>query len=113
MSELAKKIIGIHVEDVTRPNLPPLVRWLQFQCRYGALSEAVERFCAGQSEPLDPALVVVEQVNADCIRCVIPVRVIDHESPHPFSAEVRFLLNPATSLSERVAVVDESARGGS
>ena len=78
-----------------------------------ALSEAVDRFCAGQSEPLDPALVVDEQVNADCIRCVIPVRVIDHESPHPFSAEVRFLLHPATRLSERVAAVDECARGGS
>src|SRR5216683_3847041 len=98
-SNLVKKVEGTLIEDQTCANIPPLVRWVQFQCRYGVLREAVQKFCAEQSEPLNPALLVVECVSADGLVCTIPCRCLDHETRSPFSAEVKFKLDPVTGAS--------------
>jgi hypothetical protein len=101
-SAVAKKVAGTYIEDEVG-NLPPVYRWAMQQCRHGSLADYVQHFCSSQTEQLDPLLVQVENVTSEHIRCRIPCRLYDHESVHPYSSEVLFLLDPATGTASRLA----------
>lgn len=94
-SEAAKRVAGTFILDDTKPQ-PPVLQWLREQARHGLLASAVQRFCAAQPEMLDPSLVQIESVTAECVHCRIPCRLYDHESASPFPSEVRFRLDPLT-----------------
>lgn len=102
-SESAKRVAGTYIADEQAP-ASPVLSWLRQQARRGVLAESVRKFCADQPEQLDPELVQIEGVDCDCIQCRIPMRIFDHESPHTFGVEARFLLNPATGASRRMNV---------
>lgn len=97
----AKKVAGTLVEDQSLRQ-EAVLAWVQKQCRTGSLRQFVNQFSEGQSEILDPGLVLVESVKNDQIECCIPCRVADHESRSTFLQEVRFILNPVTGETKRV-----------
>lgn len=99
-SEIAKKAAGTFVAD-SLPLLPNVRAWLTQECRAGALASAVRNFCEGQSELLDPSLVLVEGVTSDCIQCRIPSRQYDSEATSPFDMDVCFTLDPQKGLCRR------------
>jgi hypothetical protein len=94
-SPLAKKAAGTFIQD-SADKLPPTLAWATFEARQGTLQRTVQQFCAAQPELLNPALVLVEKLSADCMHCCIPCRCADHESPSTFPVDVRFRLNPRT-----------------
>lgn len=103
MSPTAKRITGTYVAE-EKPQRPPVAEWLQQQLRV-RFGRALEKFAAAQPEPIDLALVQLEEVRPDCLVCRVPCYVTDHESRHPFLSEVAFELNPLTGAVLR--------RGGS
>lgn len=100
-SNTAKRAAGTYIADDFW-NLPTTLAWMTSECRQGALSPAVKKFCEVQTEPLDQALVIVEAVTGDCIHCRIPCRCYDHESEGTFEAEVKFTLDPQTGSCQRL-----------
>lgn len=100
-SEIAKKVAGTFIADSLVTMDQGVLLWATGQCRSGDLSEAVSQFCTAQDEMLDPTLVVVESVSAECIHCRVPTKIYDHESTHTSLAEVRFKLNPANKSCTR------------
>jgi hypothetical protein len=100
-TELAKKVAGTFVPDESM-KLGRTLAWATEECRIGRLGEHVKKFCDSQSELLDPALVLVEQVGADCLHCRIPCRCCDHESAKTFPLDVRFSLDPSSGKTLRL-----------
>lgn len=101
-SKLVQRLAGTWVEY--KLPMQPVLLWATYQCRHGALREAVQKFCAEQSEPLNPALTIVEALTPTELRCCVPCRCADHESNHTFEAEVRFTLDPVSGASRRHAL---------
>lgn len=97
----AKKVAGTLVEDQALQQ-DAVLAWVQKECRSGSLRQIINQFAEGQTEILDPGLVLVETVKGDQIGCCIPCRVADHESRSTFLQEVRFTLNPVTGETKRV-----------
>src|SRR5512137_1607941 len=100
-SPVAKRITGTYILDALRP-LTSLSAWAQNECRAGSLRGLVEDFAAAQEEPLDVGLLLVEKVESDGILARIPCKMRDHESPHPFMAEVWLKINPLVREAVRV-----------
>lgn len=100
MSEITKRIAGTYISD-SKHKRPPIVAWLEFHCRSGTLKNTVRKFAALQEEPCEPDKVVVELVEADGITCRLPAVAFDHESTHPFRADVTFKINPLTGETKR------------
>ena len=94
-SIIAKKAAGTYIADSVG-SLPTVLAWLTQQCRQGVLSSQVNRFCEAQQEMLEPALLIVESIDSECIQCKIPCRCYDHESAGTFAVDIRFALNPQT-----------------
>ena len=101
MSEVTQRIAGTYISDSDH-HRPPIVAWLEFHCRYGALKNTVEKFAAAQQEQCEPRKVIVEAVEPDGIACRLPAVAFDHEDTHPFRADVAFKLNPLTGETKRV-----------
>lgn len=101
MSPTAKKLTGMYIADSLRP-VTSLTAWAQEECRTGSLRHLVERFAEAQDEPLDPSLLLVEKVDEKGILARIPCKVLDHESKHPFVAEVWLRINPLVREVVRV-----------
>jgi hypothetical protein len=99
-SPLAKKLVGVFIPD-DPVSAPPVVSWVQEECRKGSLQCVVEEFAKAQVEPLDVGLVRVESMDDKGINCVIPCRMFDTESPSAFQTEVRFRIDPADRTAQR------------
>jgi hypothetical protein len=100
MSDTAKRVAGTYIADETTAK-PPLMAWLQEQCRSGSLSVYIKKFTEAQEERLDPALVIVESVNENGVACRIPCAVADHEDTRTFRLDVRFTLDPVSGQALR------------
>lgn len=100
-SETVRKIAGTFIED-DKSSKPPLLDWIQAECRHGCFRRAVEEAVKHHPEPLRPDLVLVESVDPDKIKLKIPCRVADHEGSSTFAMEVEFHLNPVTHCVNRV-----------
>jgi hypothetical protein len=100
-SEIVLQITGAYIEDDLSPK-PPLLVWVQAECRNGCFRKTVEECVKKQPEPLRPDLVLVEKVDADKITLRVPGRVNDHESPSTVDMDVRFELNPVTLAVNRI-----------
>ena len=100
-SELARQIAGTSIADDTTPK-PPLVLWIQAECRAGCFKEALEEAAKGQVEPLRVDLALVEKVEMDKVTIMLPGRHADHESPSMFDLEARFELDPLSLAVRRV-----------
>lgn len=100
-SNTAKRAAGTHVADDFW-TLPTTLAWMTSECRRGALSPAVKKFCEVQLESLDQSLVIVETVTGERIHCRIPCRCYDHESSGTFEAEVKFTLDPQSGSCQRL-----------
>ena len=100
-SAVAKLAAGTFVPDAA-PCLPSVLAWLTEECRRGILAMAVKKFCEAQVEMVEPALVLVDSITADCIHCRIPCRCSDHESAGTFDFDVRFVLDPRSGVCRRV-----------
>lgn len=100
-SPVAKKLTGTYIADNLRP-LTSLAAWAQEECRSGSLRVLVERFAQTQAEPLDVGLLLVERVDDKGILARIPCKILDHESDHPFAAEVWLRINPLVREVVRV-----------
>lgn len=100
-SETAKRVAGTHVVDSVK-KLKTTLQWATKECRHGSLSGAVVRFCEFQQEILEPGLVLVESIDHDRLRCRIPCKLSDCESPSTFDFEVTFTLDPLTGDCRRV-----------
>jgi hypothetical protein len=94
MSSTAQRLMGTYLAE-EKPQRPPVPEWLQQQLRL-RFARVLENFAAGQPEPINIALVQLEEVKPDCLVCRVPCFLTDHESPHPFRSEVVFELNPLT-----------------
>lgn len=100
-SEVVLRITGNFIEDESNPK-PPMLEWIQAECRHGCFRETIEKAVRLEPEPLRSDLVIVEKVEPDKITLRIPARVTDHESPSTFSVEGIFELNPVTLSLRRV-----------
>lgn len=100
-SDTVKKVTGMFIQD-SCASLPAFLAWLTQECRAGTLAQPVKKFCEAQSENLDQALVIVDSITNERIRCRIPFAAVDHEAVHPFHSEISFDLNPVTGESRRV-----------
>jgi hypothetical protein len=94
-SETIQRIAGTFLEDDPNPR-PPLVAWIQVECRSGCFKSTLEEWAKNQPEPLRPDLVLVEKVEPEKIVLKMPGRMLDHESTSRFSLEVACELNPIT-----------------
>lgn len=100
-SPLAKRLSGTYITEAFRP-ITSLAWWVQEECRTGSLRGLIERFAASQPEPLDVEALLVEKVESTGILAKIPCKLVDHESPHAFQAEVWLRINPLLREIERV-----------
>jgi len=100
-SDTVRKIAGTFIEDEKVPK-PPLLDWIQSECRHGCFRRTVEEAVKHHPEPLRPDLVLVESADPETIKLKIPCRVADHESPSTFAMMVEFHLNPVTHCIKRV-----------
>lgn len=100
-SDTVRKIAGTFIED-DQTVKPPLLDWIQTECRHGCFRRAVEEAVKHHPEPLRPDLVLVESVDPNKITLKIPCRVLDHESPSTFATEIEFELNPVTLCLNRI-----------
>lgn len=100
-SPTAKRLTGTYIVDSFRP-MTSLAAWAQEECRNGSLRGLIERFIEGQPEPLDASLTIVEKVEEKGILAKLPCKLLDHESVHPFRADVWIRINPLVREIERV-----------
>lgn len=100
-SETAQRITGTYIEDSNIPR-PPVIQWIESECRQGCYREIVEKFAKEQPEPLRADLVLVDSVTKDRILLTFPGRVLDHESPTRFEISVTAELTPTTGTIVRL-----------
>ena len=100
-SETARRIAGTYIEDDRSPK-PPLLAWIQAECRAGCFREALLEAIKEQAEPLNTELAVVEKIDVDKITVRIPCAISDHESSSVFRSEVKFELNPVSLACVRI-----------
>lgn len=101
-TNLASYVAGTYIADSGgRAKSNPVYAWVQKELREGSLKPVVETFAKEQTEFLDPALVLVENIGANEIECVIPCKHFDHEGAGTFMTEVRFKMNPTSGTATR------------
>ncbi len=100
-SELVRQIVGSHIED-DKTTKPPVLEWLQSECRVGSLRHALEECVKAQPEPFRVDLAIVEKADPDKIIVRLPCRVADHESASSFEMDATFEVNPLTMSVKRV-----------
>jgi hypothetical protein len=100
-SAAARQIAGTFIEDRREPQ-PPVMAWIQAECRTGCFAPALKEALQTEPEPLRLELALVERVEPERIVVKIPCRVADHESSGCFSSEVLFELDPSTLRCARI-----------
>ena len=100
-SDLVQQITGTFIEDDTAPK-PPLLDWIQTECRHGCFRQALKTYVESLPEPFRFDLTIVEKAEPEKITLRMPGRFIDHESPSAFAVEGTFELNPVTLTIKRV-----------
>jgi len=100
-SELVRRIVGTYIEEDKTPR-PPLLEWLQAECRHGCLKTALEEAIKQQPEPLRLDLAIVEKADPDKVTVRVPCRVVDHESTSTFETDVTFEVNPLSMSVKRL-----------
>lgn len=100
-SDVVQKIVGTFIADDPSPR-PPLLEWLQSECRSGCFRQVLEDFVKTQPEPLRVDLTLVEKADPDKITVRLPCRVADHESASSFEMDATFEVNPLTMTVKRV-----------
>jgi len=101
-SDRAKKVCGVYLPEHDGRVLPPLLAWLQRECRSGVLKPMVQEFINGRQDLLDSVL-FLDSIQDGLIKGHLAKLVRDHESTSPFKTETRFILDPAA----KTCVVDE------
>jgi hypothetical protein len=98
-----RKMLGTFIPDEDPSKKSPLLQWTQQECRQGSLAATVKQFVECQAEDLDTRYVLVDSVQADgLLRCRLPAKLTDHESPTSFRLDISFSLNPATKQTIRL-----------
>ena len=100
-SKTVLQIAGLYIEDDPSPK-PPLITWIQSECREGRFRSPLQLIADSQPEMLRVDLSIVESAEPDKIMVRVPCCVCDHESNHPFPSEVLFKIDPVTLECARV-----------
>jgi hypothetical protein len=100
-SDTVLRIAGLYIEDEAAPK-PPVLDWIQAECRNGKFTEALHEAAKDQIEMLRVDLAVVESASESEIVVKVPGCVCDHESNHPFPTDVLFSLNPVSRSCTRL-----------
>src|SRR5690348_7693804 len=94
-SETIQRVLGTYIEDAPESR-PPVIQWIECECRHGCYREIVEKFAKDQPEPLRADLVLVNSVTPEKILLSFPGKILDHESPTRFEISVMAELTPTT-----------------